>query len=71
MTKRIYDENSMQTEMSIEFGHKIQEAVRPIIEEYLAAGFCIRDLSHESFGAIRDIELCHIMNTQVEKAQKK
>lgn len=69
--KRMYDERSMRTDISEEFERRVNKAIKPIIEEYLRDGFCIRDLSHEALGVLRDIELCHVMNVQVEKSQEK
>jgi len=68
--KRLYDRRSMQTDISQEFGRRIDKSTRPIFEEYLKNGFCVRDLSHEALGVLRDIELGHIMTIQVEETQK-
>lgn len=67
--KRLYDKMSMQTDISRKFSCSIDESIRPIFEEYLKAGFCIRDLSHEASGVLRDIELGHIMDMQIKKAE--
>lgn len=69
--RRMYDKRSMRTDISKEFERRLNKAIKPIIEEYLGDGFCIRDLSHEALGVLRDIELRHVMNVQVEEAQKK
>ena len=61
VAKRIYDKNSLQTDISIKFGVEISDVIRPIFEKYTKDGYCLRDLSHEAKAVIRDIELDHVV----------
>jgi len=70
MKKRLYNEDGLQTKESEQFSLEIVAAIKPIFVKYLADGYCVRDLAHEAFASVRDIELDYMMKNHYMKLDK-
>jgi len=67
---KLYDENDKYTNDSGNLDREVTEALKPIFEKYVEAGYSFRDISHVTLHAVFGLEMEVILTEQVKKIKK-
>lgn len=65
MPTPLFDMNHRYTQTALDFENEIYQAIRPIMDRYIQAGFSPRDLFYLAQMAASDISLCALFSDRL------
>lgn len=68
---RLFGENEEYTVHGLELADRIENAVRPIFDEFRARGFNLRDIGYVASISVTSEHLALIMDAQAQKASER